>query len=218
MLAAVCANTEYFSRSRITGKERDTESGNDYFGARYYASSMGRFLSPDPKQITKQRMADPQQWNMYAYTRNNPLVAIDPGGKELRFVNQEQANRALGEFRAAVTPAQRSAISLGTKDGHIVMQVDAAAAKAAGDSNLGRLGFVTSSDKVAQFEYRDSNAPIAATLNRKSVTTTLTDSQAGGITLPDSSAKGYYTSPDPGKTEVIMDNEWVNAPLGTLMR
>ena len=31
----------------FTGKERDTESGNDYFGARYYASSMGRFLSPD---------------------------------------------------------------------------------------------------------------------------------------------------------------------------
>lgn len=33
--------------SHYTGKERDTESGNDYFGARYYASSMGRFMSPD---------------------------------------------------------------------------------------------------------------------------------------------------------------------------
>jgi RHS repeat-associated protein len=31
----------------FTGKERDQESGNDYFGARYYASTMGRFLSPD---------------------------------------------------------------------------------------------------------------------------------------------------------------------------
>ena len=31
----------------FTGKERDTESGNDYFGARYYSSSMGRFMSPD---------------------------------------------------------------------------------------------------------------------------------------------------------------------------
>jgi RHS repeat-associated protein len=36
--------TEHF----FTGKERDTESGLDYFGARYYASSMGRFSSPDP--------------------------------------------------------------------------------------------------------------------------------------------------------------------------
>jgi len=34
-------------RSRYSGKERDAESGNDYFGARYYASSMGRFMSPD---------------------------------------------------------------------------------------------------------------------------------------------------------------------------
>ena len=33
--------------SRSTGKERDTESGNDYFEARYYSSAMGRFMSPD---------------------------------------------------------------------------------------------------------------------------------------------------------------------------
>ena len=33
--------------SRSTGKERDAESGNDYFGARYYSSAMGRFMSPD---------------------------------------------------------------------------------------------------------------------------------------------------------------------------
>jgi hypothetical protein len=30
-----------------TGKERDSESGLDYFGARYYASNMGRWMSPD---------------------------------------------------------------------------------------------------------------------------------------------------------------------------
>jgi RHS repeat-associated protein len=34
-------------RYKFTGKERDTESGLDYFGARYYASSMGRWMSPD---------------------------------------------------------------------------------------------------------------------------------------------------------------------------
>jgi RHS repeat-associated protein len=32
--------------SKFTGKERDTESGNDYFGARYYSSAMGRWMSP----------------------------------------------------------------------------------------------------------------------------------------------------------------------------
>ena len=46
-VSSVCATKVRLSRSRCTGKERDTESGNDYFGARYYASAMGRFLSPD---------------------------------------------------------------------------------------------------------------------------------------------------------------------------
>ena len=47
-LPVACLFSEASAHTSIsTGKERDTESGNDYFGARYYASSMGRFLSPD---------------------------------------------------------------------------------------------------------------------------------------------------------------------------
>ena len=61
----------------FTGKERDAESGNDYFGARYYASAMGRFLSPDwsAKQdpVPYARLDNPQTLNLYAYLRNNPL-------------------------------------------------------------------------------------------------------------------------------------------------
>jgi RHS repeat-associated protein len=33
---------------KFTGKERDSESGLDNFGARYDSSSMGRFMTPDP--------------------------------------------------------------------------------------------------------------------------------------------------------------------------
>jgi RHS repeat-associated protein len=63
-----------------TGKERDAESGNDYFEARYYSSSMGRFMSPDDFwQDTN--LADPQSLNKYAYSRNNPLRYIDPTGE-----------------------------------------------------------------------------------------------------------------------------------------
>jgi RHS repeat-associated protein len=63
----------------FTGKARDTESGNDYFGARYYGSSMGRFLSPDPL-LSSGVPTDPQTWNRYSYGLNNPLRAIDPTG------------------------------------------------------------------------------------------------------------------------------------------
>ncbi len=48
---------------KFTGKERDTESGNDYFGARYFGSSMGRFMSPDDPFMAQDEK-DPQSWNM----------------------------------------------------------------------------------------------------------------------------------------------------------
>ncbi|HUN85120.1 MAG TPA: Ig-like domain repeat protein [Terracidiphilus sp.] len=64
----------------FTGKERDTESGNDYFGARYYASTMGRMLSPDPSGLFFADRTNPQSLNLYAYVRNNPLAFTDPTG------------------------------------------------------------------------------------------------------------------------------------------
>ena len=72
------------SEQHYTGKERDTESGNDYFGARYYASSMGRFMSPDwsakEDPVPYALMDDPQSLNLYSYVRNNPLSRTDPDG------------------------------------------------------------------------------------------------------------------------------------------
>jgi RHS repeat-associated protein len=64
-------------RSRYTGKERDAESGNDYFEARYFGSSMGRFLSPDPLGGD---LTNPQSLNRYSYVLNNPLTNTDPTG------------------------------------------------------------------------------------------------------------------------------------------
>ena len=52
---------------KFTGKERDAESGLDNFGARYYASGLGRFMSPDPLGISLGRMINPQLLNRYAY-------------------------------------------------------------------------------------------------------------------------------------------------------
>ena len=71
-------------QSRYTGKERDTESGLDYFGARYYASNMGRWMSPDwnsdPRAVPYADFENPQSLNLYSYVRNNPLSHTDPDG------------------------------------------------------------------------------------------------------------------------------------------
>jgi RHS repeat-associated protein len=73
-------------RSRCTGKERDDETGMDYFGARYYDSSRGRFLTPDwaasPSPVPYANFSDPQTINQYSYVRNNPLALADEDGHD----------------------------------------------------------------------------------------------------------------------------------------
>jgi len=70
----------------FTGKERDSESGNDYFGARYYQSTMGRFLTPDWSAklaaVPYAKLENPQTLNLYSYVGNNPLSAVDPDGHQ----------------------------------------------------------------------------------------------------------------------------------------
>jgi RHS repeat-associated protein len=69
---------------KFTGKERDPESGNDYFGARFYSSSWGRFMSPDwsarEEPVPYAKLDNPQSLNLYSYVRNNPLSWRDADG------------------------------------------------------------------------------------------------------------------------------------------
>lgn len=58
---------------KFTGKERDIESGLDNFEARYYGSSMGRFMSPDYSGLMYADPLNRQSFNLYSYVRNNPL-------------------------------------------------------------------------------------------------------------------------------------------------
>jgi RHS repeat-associated protein len=67
---------------KFTQKERDNETGLDYFLARYYSSTQGRFTSPDPILISSQQIVNPQSWNLYSYVNNNPLAYLDPTGME----------------------------------------------------------------------------------------------------------------------------------------
>jgi hypothetical protein len=51
-------------------------------GARYYGSTMGRFMSPDPSGLAFASIANPQSLNLYSYVLNNPLINTDPTGME----------------------------------------------------------------------------------------------------------------------------------------
>jgi RHS repeat-associated protein len=70
---AVRSQLDTPKRYRFTGKERDEESGLSYHGARYYASWIGRWLSPDPGGIKDGP-------NVFAYSSSNPVKNVDPTG------------------------------------------------------------------------------------------------------------------------------------------
>lgn len=103
---------------KFTGKERDGESGLDYFIARHYSSNLGRFLQPDEfaggpvdafssndplpdSPLPYADITNPQQLNKYAYTTNNPLRYVDPDGHDF------------GDFVDGVVNAVKSNITLG---------------------------------------------------------------------------------------------------------
>ncbi|MGJ5817125.1 RHS repeat domain-containing protein [Paludibaculum fermentans] len=110
-------------RMRFTGKERDAETGLDYFGARYFSGAQGRFTSPDPldwiswqagnddeKRRFQEFIADPQGLNRYTYARNNPLKYIDPTGEDFELVvtfkgdlSDEEKTRILSAIRQYLT-------------------------------------------------------------------------------------------------------------------
>ncbi len=88
----------------FTGQIRDgestagTDTGLDYFNARYFWATLGRFTSPDEPLIDQHAM-DPQSWNLYGYVRNNPLTFRDPSGKDCIYTHtlDEEAGTVLVE-------------------------------------------------------------------------------------------------------------------------
>jgi RHS repeat-associated protein len=99
-------------RQQFTSKERDAETGLDYFGARYYSSTQGRFSGADPLFIEMKRLPYPQAWNLYTYTRNNPLKYVDDDGLEITVkcqtdedctkTNDDLNNRKGGQFKTKI--------------------------------------------------------------------------------------------------------------------
>lgn len=79
----MCASPCTTHTVRFTGKERDGETGLDYFGARYMSAAQGRFTSADAP-FADQNVGDPQSWNLYTYVRNNPLRHVDDNGAGAR--------------------------------------------------------------------------------------------------------------------------------------
>ena len=90
---------------RFNGKEWDAESGLDNFGARYDASNMGRFMTPDwaakPVSVPYANFGNPQSLNLYAYAENNPTTFGDPDGHQGPMGNGDYAQAGQVNFPCA---------------------------------------------------------------------------------------------------------------------
>ena len=79
---ATCTQNDY----KFEGKERDAETGNDDFGARYYSSNFGRWLSPDwsstPAPVPYANLTNPQTLNLYAMVEDDPESFADLDGHQ----------------------------------------------------------------------------------------------------------------------------------------
>ncbi len=86
---------------KFTGKERDSETNLDYFGARYYGSSMGRFMSAD-LPFADWAFRNPQTLNLYTYGRNNPIRFFAHYRLGQIFENQGRKTEAKQSYEAAL--------------------------------------------------------------------------------------------------------------------
>jgi RHS repeat-associated protein len=122
------------TRQKFTQKERDGESGLDYFLARYYSSAQGRFTNPDefsggPDEFYDfadkstvnptfyADLTDPQSLNKYQYSYNNPLLYVDPDGHQGVREFFRDAARAGGEFVGGAIRGAAASLSFGYAPG-----------------------------------------------------------------------------------------------------
>ncbi len=94
--AWLAENTPSTNDKKFTTYQRDQESGLDYAMARFYGNNYGRFNSPDRGDP---ELENPQTWNRYVYTGNDPINYTDATGEGFFSILKKIA-RAIGKVFA----------------------------------------------------------------------------------------------------------------------
>ena len=97
----------------FTGKEKDS-TGLYYYGTRHYDPDLGRFLTRDPYSGN---LVKPQSLNQYTYCYNNPLLFVDPDGRDPHFVDGTKSSCLLKKvFNISLSPTFILFSSLSTQN------------------------------------------------------------------------------------------------------
>lgn len=208
----------------FTGKERDNDSGEfgfDYFGARYYGNSFGRFITADweakPTAVPYASFGNPQSLNLYSYVNNNPTTTRDPDGHiaiaddvavgvivvtamAVSYLESPQGQRQVHD---AVTGTRDAAYNLGVKIGHYLSSDNSKTAPASQSESSG-----TSRHEAMNDAKRDAGVPTSQQ-PEKQERVPVTDSSGrqamGGDGKPETSREYTHTT-GTGEKVVIQDH------------
>ena len=146
----------YTTKNKFTGKERDSETSYDYFGARYYDSRIGRWGATDPlfeKHI---------QFTPYNYVLNNSMILIDPDGRQIYFSDiQNIRNEQITSLRMMIDPKYGNYINYTMNDnGEYLLDVASLNENMPSrvtDFNFTNLLTIVNSNEPVQIELRDAD-------------------------------------------------------------
>ena len=213
---------------KFTGKERDSETGLDNFGARYFGggNSLGRFMTPDPLYLEMHRLADPQQLNLYAYTRNNPVSLTDQTGLLINIncaqVDPDQCkqvvtdlnNRQDAHFQVTRNDnGNLQVVNQGNVDVSKLSSSEAALFNAITDpDHTARLNVVPQSDTVqfGAFKGAGLNVLDASDLNLLA----RADPKAAGETVAHEALEAYHSLNGGIEMDFTANHDWANQFFG----
>jgi RHS repeat-associated protein len=195
---------------KFTGKERDTESGLDMFGARYYGSSLGRFMTPDwaakPTDVPYANFGNPQSLNLYSYVENNPTTTGDPDGHCPPCAPYEVANYLDSKINSAVSYVENKAIASGNP---ALAATTTFAAGVTGDVGKGFTNLLRTGESVGSLPENATSGQIATAVAEEGGRvggTILAVVAVGGSSTPATAEQGASVAGEIGQNRVMMGN------------
>jgi RHS repeat-associated protein len=197
---------------KFEGKERDTETGNDDFGARYYSNRFGRWLSADwssvPVPVPYANLTNPQTLNLYAMVADDPESFVDLDGHKITLSNNEKKKRRAAELRLTsnLSASEKKQFEVvKTKDDKYILQARAGASDALKSPHTKAFEMLLKTSQAGG----NVNVSISETFQYHVGDQSVTDSVAdhgGGVTIGPSASES-------GETEVHLSAQGASIQL-----
>lgn len=129
----------YDERFKFTGKERDEETGYDYFGARYYLPDYSIFSTVDP--LTDKNIES----SSYMYCEGNPIKYVDPDGQWVHIVVGAAIGATISGGYALYKGGSWSQVGAAALGGAVAGGITAATAGLAGELSVGAAASIMAS-------------------------------------------------------------------------